>query len=61
MGSMLGKISEETPKFRLVRKYADFELRHYDPRVVSEITFFPAEGENAGTLSPTPTSANPSV
>ena len=30
MGSLFGKITEETPKFTLIKKYDNFEIRKYE-------------------------------
>lgn len=45
MGSVVGRISEETPRFTVVKKYSSFEVRHYAPRLVSQFTFHPDQGE----------------
>lgn len=38
MGSVLGIISEETPKHEVVKKYEGYEVRCYAPSIVAEVT-----------------------
>ncbi|XP_020576556.1 heme-binding-like protein At3g10130, chloroplastic [Phalaenopsis equestris] len=42
MGLILGKISVETPKYQLILKTADYEIRTYPPSVLAEVTYDPA-------------------
>ncbi|KAL0911786.1 hypothetical protein M5K25_019950 [Dendrobium thyrsiflorum] len=52
MGLILGKISVETPKYQLIHKAADYEIRTYAPSVLAEVTYDPAAlgGRDAGFM-----------
>ena len=39
MGLVLGRVTEETPKFELEKKTEDYEIRRYLPYVVAEVTY----------------------
>jgi hypothetical protein len=43
MGMMLGKITVETPKYQMIEKKEEFEIREYEPSVVAEVTYDPKE------------------
>ena len=43
MGAVLGRISVETPKYEVVSKAPDYEIREYQPSVVAEVTYDPSE------------------
>ncbi|XP_073009060.1 heme-binding-like protein At3g10130, chloroplastic [Typha latifolia] len=43
MGMMLGKITVETPKYELLHSSSDYEIRHYSPSVIAEVTYDPAQ------------------
>eukprot|EP00667_Euglena_gracilis_P015765 EG_transcript_16414 len=45
MGSLVGRIAEETPTYSLVKEYSSFQVRHYAPRLVSQFTYYPDRGE----------------
>lgn len=36
MGSLVGRIAEETPTYSLVKEYSSFQVRHYAPRLVTK-------------------------
>eukprot|EP00897_Mesotaenium_endlicherianum_P007185 jgi/Mesen1/6495/ME000332S05500 len=39
MGSLMGKITEETPKYDVVTKTPEFEIRQYAPALVAEVKY----------------------
>ncbi|KAF8042250.1 hypothetical protein BT93_A0772 [Corymbia citriodora subsp. variegata] len=43
MGSVLGRISVETPKYQVLSSCAEYEIRHYAPSVVAEVTYTPSQ------------------
>ncbi|CAN6442934.1 unnamed protein product [Victoria cruziana] len=43
MGLVLGKITVETPKYEVVSKTADYEIRRYEPSIVAEVTYDPKD------------------
>ncbi|KAI3443079.1 DYW_deaminase domain-containing protein [Psidium guajava] len=43
MGMIFGKISVETPKYQVLHACADYEIRHYAPSVVAEVTYTPSQ------------------
>lgn len=43
MGTVLGRIGVETPKYEVVSKAPDYEIREYQPSVVAEVTYDPSE------------------
>lgn len=43
MGTVLGRISVETPKYEVISKGPDYEIREYQPSVVAEVTYDPSE------------------
>ena len=43
MGAILGRIGVETPKYKVVSKAPDYEIREYQPSVVAEVTYDPSE------------------
>ncbi|KAL3753708.1 hypothetical protein ACJRO7_001016 [Eucalyptus globulus] len=43
MGSVLGRISVETPKYQVLSSSAEYEIRHYAPAVVAEVTYTPSQ------------------
>ncbi|GMH28980.1 hypothetical protein Nepgr_030823 [Nepenthes gracilis] len=54
MGSVLGKISVETPKYEVIQKTEDYEIRNYPPAVVAEVTYDPSQmkgGDRDGGFS----------
>ena len=38
MGMIFGKVSEETPKFALLKEKAAYEVRAYQPKLIAEVT-----------------------
>ena len=48
MGSALGKISEEQPRYDVVRTSDGYEVRAYEPCCVIETTYDPSEREEQG-------------
>lgn len=53
MGTVLGKISVETPKYQVLSSCAEYEIRHYAPSVVAEVTYTPSQfgGKRDGGFS----------
>ncbi|CAN6460603.1 unnamed protein product [Victoria cruziana] len=43
MGLVLGKITVETPKYQVVNKTADYEIRRYEPSIIAEVTYDPKD------------------
>ena len=43
MGTVLGRIGVETPKYEVVSKAPDYEIREYQPSVATEVTYDPSE------------------
>lgn len=43
MGTVLGRISVETPKYKVLSKSPDYEIREYQPSVVAEVTYDPSQ------------------
>lgn len=37
LGSLIGKITEETPKYSLLKKYQSYEIRKYEHQIVAEV------------------------
>ena len=49
MGSLLGKISEETPKYRVLSDHAGpFQIREYEPNIVAEVTYDASSNNRGG-------------
>ncbi|KAF9613137.1 hypothetical protein IFM89_035177 [Coptis chinensis] len=53
MGSLLGKITVETPKFQLLKSTTEYEIRKYSPCVVAQVTYDPSQtkGDRDGGFS----------
>ena len=51
VGMVMGKISEEMPKFTVIHKAASYEVRKYGPSVVAECSYGPG-GWGDGDGSP---------
>lgn len=43
MGTVLGRISVEAPKYEVISKGPDYEIREYQPSVVAEVTYDPSQ------------------
>ncbi|PWA97678.1 heme-binding-like protein, chloroplastic [Artemisia annua] len=43
MGMVFGKIIVETPKYEVIKSTTDYEIRHYPPSVIAEITYDPTQ------------------
>ncbi|PWA48127.1 heme-binding-like protein, chloroplastic [Artemisia annua] len=43
VGMVFGKIIVETPKYEVIKSTTDYEIRHYPPSVIAEITYDPAQ------------------
>eukprot|EP01018_Ginkgo_biloba_P014835 Gb_33188 [translate_table: standard] len=43
MGTVLGRIGVETPKYQVLAKGNDYEIREYEASVVAEVTYDPAQ------------------
>ncbi|KAL3536474.1 hypothetical protein ACH5RR_004935 [Cinchona calisaya] len=43
MGSVVGKITVETPKYEVIQSTADYEIRKYSSSVIAEVTYDPAQ------------------
>eukprot|EP00246_Nothoceros_aenigmaticus_P003641 TRINITY_DN14816_c0_g1_i1.p1 TRINITY_DN14816_c0_g1~~TRINITY_DN14816_c0_g1_i1.p1 ORF type:complete len:224 (+),score=48.80 TRINITY_DN14816_c0_g1_i1:156-827(+) len=43
MGMVLGKISVDTPKYSVVAKETDFEIREYEPWLIAETSYDPRQ------------------
>ncbi|XP_068669247.1 heme-binding-like protein At3g10130, chloroplastic [Aristolochia californica] len=43
MGTVFGRIGVETPKFELLQKSPDYEIRNYSPSIIAEVTYDPAQ------------------
>ncbi|KAJ6798847.1 heme-binding-like protein, chloroplastic [Iris pallida] len=43
MGMVFGKISVETPKYEVLHRAADYEIRKYFPSVVAQVTYDPSQ------------------
>eukprot|EP00249_Psilotum_nudum_P002935 c16224_g1_i1 orf=179-817(-) len=53
MGTVLGKISVETPRYVVLGKGEDYEIREYESHLVAEVSYDPAEmrsGKDGGFM-----------
>lgn len=48
MGTVLGRIGVETPKYEVIFKGSDYEIREYQPSVVAEVTYDPSQMKKGG-------------
>ncbi|KAJ7548379.1 hypothetical protein O6H91_07G009800 [Diphasiastrum complanatum] len=46
MGLILGKINVETPKYEVLAKGKDYEIREYVPALIAEVTYDPSQMKN---------------
>lgn len=46
MGSVIGTVSEETPRFEVLSSASGYEIRRYDPMIIAEVTY---SGDRAGS------------
>lgn len=50
MGLIFGKISVETPKYKVASSGEDYEIREYDANIVAEVSYDPAESRGGGFM-----------
>ncbi|GAV65484.1 SOUL domain-containing protein [Cephalotus follicularis] len=43
MGTVLGKIDVEAPKYEMIQSSPDYEIRKYPPTVIAEVTYDPSD------------------
>uniref|UniRef100_A0A7N1A2N4 SOUL heme-binding protein n=1 Tax=Kalanchoe fedtschenkoi TaxID=63787 RepID=A0A7N1A2N4_KALFE len=46
MGLVFGKITVETPKYDVLKRTTDYEIRRYAPSVIAQVTYDPSEFKN---------------
>ena len=43
MGTVLGRIGVETPKYEVMSKAPNYKIKEYQPSVVAEVTYDPSQ------------------
>ncbi|KAL3639427.1 hypothetical protein CASFOL_017334 [Castilleja foliolosa] len=50
MGLILGKITVESPKYKVFTSTNEYEIRKYPPSIIAEVTYYPVQLNHGGGL-----------